>query len=225
MPVAHSPRNDAICLSLVCAATLVVCIAGAVRAGPLEDVVAAADGGDYATATWLLRPLAEHGDLVAQFDLGFLYDSGRGVPRDYGEAMKWYRLAAEKGHAVAQYQLGTMYADGRGVPRDHAEAGKWYRRAAQQGYAWAQFFLGVAFANGQGVPKILTLAHMWFSLAASSRYETPLGSLRTMNDNERRALANLATGARSKLEAQMNPDQIAEAQKLPTEWKPEPWPR
>jgi uncharacterized protein len=187
--------------------------------------VAAADRGDYATATWLLRPLAEHGDPVAQFDLGFLYDTGRGLQRDYSEAMKWYRLAADQGHAVAQCQLGTMYADGRGVPRDHAEAAKWYRRAAQQGYAWAQFYLGVAFANGQGVPKILTLADMWFNLAASSGYEPPTGLVHVMNDNERRALAKLATGARSGLEAQMEPDQIGEAQKLATEWKPEPWHR
>jgi TPR repeat protein len=212
-------------MSLLGAATLLICIAASAVAGPLEDGMAAAERGDYATASWLLRPLAEHGDSVAQFDLGFLYDTGHGGQRDYGEAAKWYRLAAEQGHAVAQYQLGSMYANGRGVPRDYAEAAKWYRRAAQQGYAWAQFYLGVAFTNGEGVPKIFTLAHMWLSLAASSRYEPPLGSLHAMNDNERRAVANLATGARSKLEAQMDDDEIADAQKLATEWKPELWRR
>jgi uncharacterized protein len=225
MPVVHSRRNQAIWMSLLGAAALVVRVAGTAVAGPLEDAMAAADRGDYAAASWLLRPLAEHGQPVAQFDLGFLYDTGRGVQRDYGEAMKWYRLAAEEGNAVAQYQLGSMYANGRGVPRDYAEAAKWYRRSAQQGYGWAQFYLGVAFANGQGVPKIFILAHMWFSLAESSRYAPPLGSLHAMNDNERHALANLATGARSKLEAQMDDDQIADARKLATEWKPELWRR
>jgi hypothetical protein len=46
-----------------------------------------------------------------------------------------------------------------------------------------------------------------------------------MNDNERHALANLATGAQSKLEAQMDDAQIADARKLATEWTPELWRR
>jgi hypothetical protein len=45
-----------------------------------EDVAAAAGRDDYATATWLLRPRSEHGNPVAQFDLGFLYDTACGLP-------------------------------------------------------------------------------------------------------------------------------------------------
>jgi uncharacterized protein len=207
--------------SLLFSATL-LWVSGAAAAGPLEDALTAVDRGDYRTAIWLLQQLGEHGNAVAQFDLGFIFDNGRGVLPDYRAAAKWYRLAAERGHAVAQYQLGTMYANGRGVPRDDVEAAKWIRQAAQQGYAWAEFYLGSALAAGQSVPKNLTLAYMWLSLAAGSHYEPPPGSLHTMNDSERRALADFATTSRAKLEAQMNSNQIAEAQKLATEWKPEP---
>ena len=28
-----------------------------------------------------------------------MYDNGRGVPKDYAEAVKWFRLAAKQGHA------------------------------------------------------------------------------------------------------------------------------
>ena len=41
---------------------------------------------------------------------GVLYENGKGVPRNYAEALKYYRLAAEQGHAVAQNNLGVMYA-------------------------------------------------------------------------------------------------------------------
>ena len=59
----------------------------------------------WETATWLLRPLADQGNSVAQFDLGFVYDNSRGVVQNYGEAMRWYRLAAEQGNALAQLRI------------------------------------------------------------------------------------------------------------------------
>src|SRR5580704_6365219 len=101
-----------------------------VAAGPLEDAVAALDSSDYATALRLFRPLAEKGNPRAQFNLGFMYANGRGVPKNYAEALKWYRLAADQGFASAQHNLGIMYANGQGVALDHVEAVKWYRLAA-----------------------------------------------------------------------------------------------
>ena len=92
---------------------------------------------------------AEKGVADAQFNLGFMYAEGRGVPEDAREAAKWYRMAAEKGHAKAQFNLGRMYAKGEGVPEDAREAVKWYRMAAEQGDALAQFNLGRMYAEGQ----------------------------------------------------------------------------
>ena len=62
------------------------------------------------------------GPAVAQFNLGFMYDSGQGVPQDYAEAVKWYRHGCRAGHASAQFNLGVMYTEGKGVPQDYAEA-------------------------------------------------------------------------------------------------------
>jgi uncharacterized protein len=44
-----------------------------------------------------------------------MYANGRGVQKDYAEALKWYRLAADQGLASAQHNLGFMYANGWGV--------------------------------------------------------------------------------------------------------------
>jgi len=63
------------------------------------------------------RRLAERGTASAQYSLGSIYLSGRGLPRDYKEAAKWLRKAADHGEADAQSDLGYMYAEGRGVPR------------------------------------------------------------------------------------------------------------
>jgi uncharacterized protein len=185
-----------------------------------QYALAAAQSDDYSTVNWLLRPLADQGDAIAQYDLGFLYDTGRGVTQDYGEAMRWYRLAAKQGNALAQFNLGFMYANGHGVSQGYVEAAKWYLLSAEQGCTWAQFYLGFFLANGQGVPKNPILAYMWLSLAAASRFNPPFGSIKIMDEKERRALSSLATSARAKLESQMTSDQIAEAQKLAGEWKP-----
>jgi len=57
-----------------------------------------------------VRANANAGDARAQFNLGYAYYLGRGVPQDDAQAVTWYRQAAEQGHAIAQYNLGVMYA-------------------------------------------------------------------------------------------------------------------
>ena len=91
---------------------------------------------------------AEQGYAKAQFNLGLMYDSGRGVRQDYTKAVQWYRKAAEQGDAKAQSNLGLMYDSGRGVRQDYTQAVQWYRKAAEQGYAKAQYNLGVMYDNG-----------------------------------------------------------------------------
>ncbi len=167
--------------------------------------------GDYATAFQEFKPLAEQGDALAQFALGFMYEKGQGVPQDYAEAAKWHRKAAEQGLASAQYSLGLIYHKGHGVSQDYAEAVKWYRKAAEQGNAAGQLNLGVMDYKGQGVLQNYVQAHMWFSLAASR--SSP--GLRIPSIHRDDAVKN-----RDIIAARMSPAQIAEAQRLAREWKP-----
>ena len=155
-----------------------VCAAGPVVAGPLDDGRAAWQKGDYATAMRLWRPIADQGDANAQYNLGFMYEKGQGVPQDYATAVSWFRKAAEQGLAKAQFNLGVMYAKGQGVPQDYAAAMSWYRKAADQGYADAQTHLGLMYDNGQGVPQNYAAAVSWYRKAADKGYadaQTNLG--------------------------------------------------
>ena len=96
------------------------------------------ESGDFATALREWEPLAEQGYANVQFNLGVMYDNGKGVPQDDKTAVKWYTLAAEQGIASAQFNLGTMYTNGTGVLQDYKTAVKWYKLAAEQGIASAQ---------------------------------------------------------------------------------------
>ena len=82
-----------------------------------------------------LKQQAQKGSAQAQFNLGWMYLNGQGVPQDDVQAVKWTRLAADQGNASAQFNLGVMYDDGQGVPQDDVQAHKWYNLAAAQGDA------------------------------------------------------------------------------------------
>ena len=145
--------------------------------------------GDLATAATQWRPLAEGGDVLAQFNLGSLYlitdrvsagPSGPGfdaVNSDVVEAAWWLAKAARQGHARAQYALAKIYRDGTGddatvatVPLDDGAALDWLAAAAMQGHGPAQVDLGLAYmGRGAGVLAPLrrdnTVAWQWLSLA------------------------------------------------------------
>jgi uncharacterized protein len=176
-------------------------ITASASAGPAEDGVAAYKLGDYLTAMRFLRPLAHQGNADAQFLLGEIYGRGAGVEQDYTTALTWYRKAAEQGHAGAQWSLGVMYQEGRDVPRAYAAAASWYRKAADQGHVFAQYDLATMYAKGQGVLQDYVSSYMWYSLAAG----------KGLTD---------AARERDMVAAQMTPAQIAEAQRLASEWQP-----
>ncbi len=141
--------------------------------------------------------------LAADFQAG-LDAAGRG---DYVTALKEWRPLAEQGDSDAQYNLGVLYDKAYGVPQDFAEAAKWYRLAAEQEHAYAQRSLGLRYAVGKGVTEDYVQAHMWLHLAAANLPPS----------RDRDAVAE----PRDTVETLMTPAQVAEAQRLAREWKPE----
>jgi len=66
-----------------------------------EKVDSLFEKGDYERAMFIYRhELAPLGDKYAQYMIGFMYLTGKGVPQDAAQASAWYRLAAERGEDV-----------------------------------------------------------------------------------------------------------------------------
>ena len=141
--------------SLFLSLSLMLGIAASSLAQNYEKGLKAYRSGDYSTALQEWQPLAEQGDMTAQYNVGVIYGQGKGVPQDDKMAVKWYRLAAEQGLDRAQFYLGLYYDRGIGLPQDHKEALKWVRLAAEQGYASAQGNLGAMYANVKGCLRIM----------------------------------------------------------------------
>ena len=75
----------------------------------------------------------KQGVADAQYNLGWMYANGQGVPRDDKTAVKWFRLAAKQGDTDAQNNLGVMYDKGQGVLQDYVRAHIWFNIAASMG--------------------------------------------------------------------------------------------
>jgi len=151
-------------------------------------------------AQWFLKA-AEQGDVVAQSNLGLLYQKGQGVPRNYDQAAKWYLRAAEQGNDMAQNGLGTFYENGHGVLQDLVQAEKWYRKAAIQGNSFAQRNLGLMYRYGNAAVQYNPIiATCWLSLAAASGHKS-------------------AEAEMSDTQSGLAPHELAIAQGLASSWK------
>lgn len=77
-------------------------------AGDLEDGARFLKNKDYARAVRSFRKAAEQGDAHAQYVLGFMYEEGKGVAQDNGQAVFWLGKAAAQGNADAKSKLATI---------------------------------------------------------------------------------------------------------------------
>jgi len=142
---------------------------------------------------WALAPALRSSDFAAGLAA---YQRG-----DYSTAVKEWRPVAEDGDAPTQFNLGLLYVDGHGVPQDYAEAARWFRRAAEQGYTQAQHNLGAMYGSGQGVRRDYVEAYKWLNICAAK------GNAGCISQ-------------RDQIAKKLKPAQIAQAQRLATEFTP-----
>lgn len=131
---------------------------------------------------------AVQGDAAAQTRLALCYFEGKGVSKDYKEAIKWFRKAAELGNADAAHHLGLCYSGGYGVDTDYDQALRWHLIAAQRGKKYkekdvdvspkhmaaalegevaGQNLMGIYYGGGYcGFPKNDAASAWWFHKAA-----------------------------------------------------------
>lgn len=141
------------------------------RAGSAEDQLELAlaydERGNKARAVELYQRAAAAGVGVAELRLGWLYESGSGVPQSYAEARLHYEKAVALGVPEANLRLGLHYLEGWGVTRDVPVAVARMQRAADAGYQPAQRILSEMYFSGTGVASDLKQALAWAEKAAA----------------------------------------------------------
>jgi hypothetical protein len=124
----------------------------------------------YDVAIACLHSLASRNIPQARFLLGYLYEHGQGLPRNYAKAAENYLAAALQGHAIAQNNLASLYERGLGVPKNSGKAFELYLASAQQGNPIAQCNLASMYYTGSSVPRNFSEAARWFRAAAELGY-------------------------------------------------------
>lgn len=104
------------------------------------------------------------------------------------------RAAEQTRDPEAQFQTAIRYAKGVGTDMNKPRAVYWLRQAAQQGHGPSQINLGIAYMTGSGVKPSKEDAYAWIYKAAQRDF-------------------TLAQGLLKKLEAKMQPEEIAAARR------------
>ena len=135
-----------------------------------EQALSYFNSKNYRKAYELFLPLANAGNVKAQFKLGVLYTKGWGVEKDESAAIYWYEKAAKAGLPKAQYNLGKTLIDrvfdGVSEPDDGKRALYWFKAAASSGMKEAENAVGIIYWSGRGVRRDYEEAVAWFQKAA-----------------------------------------------------------
>lgn len=118
----------------------------------------------YADAAKWYRKAADLSPL-ARVNLAALFIDGKGVPRDYGQAMTLCQGAAKQNYGPAQYCVGYLYQRGLGTPADPKEAAKWYGQASKDGNRAAMMALAEMYSKGEGISINRPEAYYYLFLA------------------------------------------------------------
>ncbi len=106
-------------------------------------------------------------NMIGSFNLGLVYEYGKGVSVDYNKARELYTKAALAGHKQAMVQLAGLYFNGLGVSRDPQEALEWYKKAASLNERDALYQLGLLAETGVTMPLNLNEAMQFYKRAAT----------------------------------------------------------
>ena len=119
----------------------------------LASGIAAFEAKEFRRAMQLLEPLAQQGDVEAQFRVAVMCQNGLGMVPNPQQAYRWMRAAADAGHGLSQHGLGIMYLYGECVDKDEVEAARWFESAAAKGLLGSKTTLAMMYQEGLGVAQ------------------------------------------------------------------------
>lgn len=103
---------------------------------------------NYQQAKASYQVAADLHDPVGQYNLGLIYEEGKGQAVDDDKAQAWYRQAADLGKPEAMVRLAGLYFNGKGSKGDPMLALEWYKKAAEKGDRDAYYRLGLLSEAG-----------------------------------------------------------------------------
>ena len=137
----------------------------------LQSGLDALDNQDYALALEILQPLSDAGNADAQYALGSMYGTGKGVERDRARSFELIKKSADQGNldAMERYVAGFAFmpgADDAEVDAVIEQGLKLYTQEADKGNTKAMVKLGGMHEMGFGFEESQDEAIAWYKKAA-----------------------------------------------------------
>lgn len=151
---------------------------------------------DYKQAFKYYEMAANQNDNVAVNNLGSLYYSGIGTPRDIIKATQMFSKAAELGNTEAMVNLAFIYISEEGDFYRPNEAIELFRRASSTQNPTADFMLGYAYYKGFVVEKNNLEAFELVRRAANAGYDEAMYVLSGMYMNGEGTPQNYGNGVK-----------------------------
>ncbi|MBC2778021.1 caspase family protein [Parasphingopyxis marina] len=143
--------------------------------------------------------MAGHGDPVAQYLVGYMYEFGAGLPRDLDMARQWLELAAATEHPAGQLELG-YFLQRHGSEAEREDALALLIAASDTGYAKAKSHLASTLLTGPSGERYAEeatrlyreaaeLGHAYARYALSIRQDDPptqIARLRALSESGNR---------------------------------------
>lgn len=123
---------------------------------------------------WLLKK-ADFGNMLCQYNVGFCYETGRGVPSDINKAKEWYKKASEQYSDQAKKALQRLLSQGD-LLEDfifHPEL----VAKAEAGDPISQYKLAGFYDRGEGVVLDKKQAINWYRKSVDQGNEKALAPL------------------------------------------------
>lgn len=88
---------------------------------------------EFLKAYDLLIPMALEGYDEAQYQIGWMYEYGQGIPVNICIATLWHDKAARQGHMMSERSMAFSYLGGKGLPKNQELAYRWFLSAVRSG--------------------------------------------------------------------------------------------
>ena len=145
----------------------------AVALGFIYDTV----DDNYQQALDSYQLAATQHDPIGAFDLGLIYEKGKGRPIDFEKARECYQQAVDLGHSQAMVQLAGLYFNGLVGSRDEQQALSLYKKAATLGERDALYQLGLLSETGVATALDFSAAIQYYQQAADKGDEKAMLAL------------------------------------------------
>lgn len=117
--------------------------------------------GKYKKALSILEKAAKLGNAEAQYNLGFLLQSGGGGEKQPKEAIKWLKKSAQSKFNDAYYALMMAYGNGVGVEQNSGIAFSYAMKCAQNNDPTCMWNVVNCYISGNGVKQDTSQFKIW----------------------------------------------------------------